>query len=108
MSTCALFECILQGYNFNQGGLVGEAAGTMTDCSVSGVLSSHYPSGTASNRLGGLVGNLNGGVIESSKVFNFEILESDDNSYSGGLAGRLSGGRISSSFVEDSKIYAHR
>ena len=90
-----------------QGGLVGEAAGTITNCSVSGVLSSHYPSLIISNRLGGLVGYLNRGVIESSKVFNFEILESDDNSYSGGLAGRLLGGRISSSSVEGSKIYAH-
>ena len=96
------------GDSAHQGGLVGEAAGTITNCSVSGVLSSHYPSLIYSNRLGGLVGHLNGGVIESSKVFNFEILESDDNSYSGGLVGRLYGGRISSSSVEGSKIYAHR
>ena len=85
---------------------MGEAAGTMTDCSVSGVLSGHHAGGLAQSRLGGLVGYLDGGVIESSKVFNFEILESDDNYYSGGLVGRSYQGRISSSSVEDSKIYA--
>ena len=52
------------------------------------------------------MGNLNGGVIESSKVFDFEILKGDDNRDSGGLVGELSGGRISSSSVEDSKIRA--
>ena len=53
------------------------------------------------------MGYLNGGVIESSKVFNFEILEGDDPYRSGGLVGLLSGGSISSSYVEDSKIHAY-
>ena len=95
-----------RGIGFNLGGLVGEAAGIIEHCSVSGVLSNSAP-GFGGGYLGGLVGHLNGGEIESSKVFNFEILESDDNKYSGGLAGQLSEGHISSSSVEDSKIRAH-
>ena len=97
-----------EGELFNQGGLVGEAAGRIEHCSVSGVLSNNHPSGIAQSKLGGLVGHLNAGVIESSKVFNFEILENNDPGESGGLVGLLSGGSISSSYVEDSKIHAHQ
>ena len=93
------------GDSAQQGGLVGEAAGTIEHCSVSGVLSSNFTkSGTWSN-LGGLVGYLRGGEIKFSKVFDFEILEGDDHYRAGGLAG-LFEGSISSSSVEDSKIIA--
>ena len=97
------------GTPLNQGGLVGEAAGTIKYCSVSGVLSNKHPSGSAWSRLGGLAGHLNGGVIEFSKVFDFEILESNDPNdpyRSGGLVGELSGGRIASSYVKNSKLHS--
>ena len=96
-----------EGELFNQGGLVGEAAGRIEHCSVSGVLSNNYSSSATESKLGGLVGHLNAGEIEFSKVFNFEILEGDDHYRSGGLVGLLSGGSISSSYVEDSKIHAY-
>ena len=86
---------------------MGEAAGRIEHCSVSGVLSNNYSSSATESKLGGLVGHLNAGEIEFSKVFNFEILEGDDHYRSGGLVGLLSGGSISSSYVEDSKIHAY-